>query len=369
MAKKRDYALAGKRGGMKIGAPKLAYLPPMPRRWRPGIAVIGCGGISEFHLRAYRQAGWDVVALCNRTVGKARARQKEFFPKAEVYADYRDVLRRADVEVVDITTHPEERAAIIRDSIAAGKHVLSQKPFVTDLDVGERLVDLADRKGVKLAVNQNGRWAPHFSYMRAAIAKGLIGAPMAAHFGVHWDHNWVKGSHFEELRHLVLYDFGVHWFDMMSAFMGDRVARRVYATEARSASQKVRPPLLAQAVVEYEGAAGSVVFDADVRWGKADRTYVAGTKGVIESLGPSLTEQVVALHTAGGVARPKLTGDWFTSGFVGTMGELLSAVEAGREPANGARENLRSLALCFAACASAASGRAVVPGRVRRLPG
>ena len=133
--------------------------------------------------------------------------------------------------------------------------------------------------------------------------------------------------------------------------------------------RSVRPPLLAQAVVEYEGGQASVVFDADVRFGKADRTYVAGTKGVIESLGPSLTDQSVTLHTSKGVARPKLEGDWFSNGFVGTMGELLAAVEAGREPVNGARENLRSLALCFAACASAASGRAVVPGRVRRLPG
>jgi predicted dehydrogenase len=178
----------------------------------------------------------------------------------------------------------------------------------------------------------------------------------------------VKGTHFEELRHLVLYDFGVHWFDMMCALMPGRAARRVYATEAVSASQKVRPPLLAQAVVEYDGGQGSVVFDADVRFGKADRTYVAGTKGVIESLGPSLTEQVVTLHMSKGVARPKLVGDWFTNGFVGTMGELLSAVEQRREPSNGARENLRSLALCFAACASAASGRPMVPGRVRRLP-
>jgi predicted dehydrogenase len=369
MAKRRDYALEGKAAGKVIAAPDLAYLPPSPRRWRPGIGVIGCGGISEYHLRAYRSQGWNVVALCNRTEAKARARQKEFYPRAAVYSDYREVLKRDDVEVVDVTTHPEERVAIIRDAIAAGKHVLSQKPFVTDLDVGERLVDLADRKGVRLAVNQNGRWAPHFAYMRAAVAKGLIGQPIAAHFGVHWDHNWVKGSPFEALRHLVLYDFGVHWFDMMSAFMGDKLATGVYASEAVSPSQKVRPPLLAQAIVEYDGAQGSIVFDADVRFGKADRSYVAGSRGVIESLGPSLTEQSVALHTPRGVARPKLKGDWFTNGFVGTMGELLAAVEASREPANGARENLRSLALCFAACASAAAGKPMTPGRVRRLPG
>ncbi|HEY7119941.1 MAG TPA: Gfo/Idh/MocA family oxidoreductase, partial [Tepidisphaeraceae bacterium] len=197
MAKKRDYALAEKRGERRIAAPDLAYRPRDPKRYRPGIGLIGCGGISEYHLRAYKSAGYKVVALCSRTESKARDRQRQFFPKAAVYTDYRELLKRDDIAVVDVTTHPAERVGIITDALNAGKHVLSQKPFVTDLDVGERLVDLADRRGLKLAVNQNGRWAPHFSYIRAAIARGLIGTPFAAHLAVHWDHNWIRGTPFE----------------------------------------------------------------------------------------------------------------------------------------------------------------------------
>jgi hypothetical protein len=62
-----------------------------------------------------------------------------------------------------------------------------------------------------------------------------------------------------------------------------------------------------------------------------------------------------------------LEGTWFTSGFQGAMGELLCAIEDGREPTNGARENLDSLALCFAALASADTGTPTVPGRVTRV--
>jgi hypothetical protein len=51
------------------------------------------------------------------------------------------------------------------------------------------------------------------------------------------------------------------------------------------------------------------------------------------------------------------------------MAELLLAVEQRREPSNSARDNLKSLALCFAACASARRGEPMVPGTVRRLPG
>jgi len=369
MAKKRDYALADKAIARRVEAPEVPYRPRDPKRYRPAIGLIACGGITEHHLRAYKAAGYDVVALCNPTEARARARQREFYPKAEVYTDHRELLKRDDIEVVDIATHPAERVGIITDALNAGKHVLSQKPFVTDLDVGERLVELAQRKGLKLAVNQNGRWAPHFSWIRNALGRGLIGEPIAAHLSVHWDHNWVKGTPFERVSHLILYDFGVHWFDILCAFMGERAPRRVFASEAVSPSQKIGVPLLAQAIVEYEGAQASLVFDADVRHGKADETYVAGTKGTIRSTGPSLEKQRVSIFTRAGEARPKLEGSWFRDGFHGTMAELLLAIEQRREPSNNARDNLKSLALCFAACASARRGEPMVPGTVRRLPG
>ena len=89
--------------------------------------------------------------------------------------DFESLLRRDDIEVFDITPHPAERVPLVEAALKAGKHVLSQKPFVVDLDTGERLVELADKNGVKLAVNQNGRWAPHFAYMREAVRAGLVG--------------------------------------------------------------------------------------------------------------------------------------------------------------------------------------------------
>ncbi len=125
-------------------------------------------------------------------------------------------------------------AEIIADALKAGKHVLSQKPFVVDLDVGERLADLADRCGLKLAVNQNGRWAPHFSFMRQAVATGLLGDVTAVHLSVHWDHGWVKNTEFEKVKHLILFDFGIHWFDILACFMARQRAEQVYATAAQS---------------------------------------------------------------------------------------------------------------------------------------
>jgi predicted dehydrogenase len=79
-----------------------------------------------------------------------------------------------------------------------------------------------------------------------------------------------------------------------------------------------------------------------------------------------LSEQTVTLHTEHGHASPQLEGTWFTSGFQGAMGELLCAIEEKREPSHSARGNLDTLALCFAALASANTGQPVKVGSIRR---
>ena len=347
-----------------VAAPDLSYRPPLPRAYRPRIALVGAGGISAAHLGAYQAAGFDVAVICNRTLARADARRDEFFPAAEATADIARTVARDDIEVVDITPHPVERL-LVEAALRAGKHVLSQKPFVVDLDAGARLCDIADAQGVRLAVNQNGRSAPHLAWMREAVCAGLVGQVHALDIGVHWDHGWIAGTSFDGIEDLILYDFAVHWFDF-AASLGLRPFS-VYASRTRAAGQTVASPLVAQAIVAFDGGQAAFCFDGAARFGPADRTYVGGSAGTLVSEGPNLGEQTVSLTTAEGVARPKLEGTWFREGFIGTMGELLLAIEERREPRNGARGNLDALAMVFAAIASSARGVPVAPREVRSL--
>jgi len=328
---------------------------------------VGCGGITDSYLTAYTEAGWGAVAFCDVEESVAREHRDEYYPDADVYTDVSEVYARDDVGVVDVATHPGPREALIEDAIRAGKYVVSQKPAVLNLDAGERLVDLADDHGVKLAVNQNGRWAPHWSWIRNAVRGGHIGDVLGAHLDAHWNHDWIAGDGFNEIRHAILYDYAIHYFDLVACVTDGRDPERVYGSVARSPAQTATPPLLGQATVEYDGVQASLVFDGNVEHGTADRTYVGGTAGTVRSEGPGLGEQDVSLHTDGGVARPKLEGSWFPTGFRGTMGELLAAIEADREPENSGRDNLDSLALCYAAVAAAEDGEPKVPGEVREL--
>jgi predicted dehydrogenase len=349
-------------------APELPYRPIEPKSYRPSIALIGCGWVTEYHLKAYKHAGYNIVAFCDCNQARALDRQKQFYPDAAIYTDHEQLLKRDDIEVVDLATHPAERVQLIEAALRAGKHVLSQKPFVLDLDTGERLVDLADKVGRKLAVNQNGRWAPHFSYLRQLVAKGFLGEMMAANLTVSWDHNWTAGTPFDNIRHLVLYDFAIHWFDIVTQFLPGKTATKIYASMRHAPGQKSKPALLAQVMIELEGAQASLVFDGSTPIGAYDTTYLAGTKGAAFSQGPSLNEQRITVTTGDGEATPTLTGTWFLDGFHGTMAELLCAIEEDRQPNNNARDNLNSLALCFAAIASAETGLPQIPGTVRKPP-
>src|SRR5687768_6534867 len=106
----------------KVAAPVLPYRPRDPKHYRPNIGIIGCGGITKWHLTAYKKAGYKVTALCDINIARAEMRRNEFYPSAFTTNDYRQLLARDDIEVVDITTHPPQRPPLIEAALCARKH-------------------------------------------------------------------------------------------------------------------------------------------------------------------------------------------------------------------------------------------------------
>jgi len=352
-----EYGLASKEGDDAIEVPDLDYRPARLESPAPKIGLIGAGGITEYHLRAYRKLGLEVTAIADPDLAKAEARRDEFFPEAAAHASHEPLLADDAIAIVDVATHPQVRLPIVEAALRAGKHVLSQKPFCLDLDAGAALCDLADASGRHLAVNLNGRWAPHFAWMREAVAAGLIGEVGSVDFLLHWDHLWTAGTPFEEIPHLLLFDFGIHWFDIATVFMGGRRPESVHAKVTRLGYQEVKPPFLASVIADYGDAQVRFNFNAHTLHGQEDRTVVAGSKGTLRAHGPSLNEQHLSLHTADGSCQVPLEGNWFSSGFEGTMAELVAAVQQDRPPLHTARSNLPGLDFCYRAMKSADTGR------------
>lgn len=360
----KNYDLKSGSSGT-VPAPELNYGPPAPESYRPRIGLIACGGITKHHLGAYQRRGWDVAALCDLDRERAEARRREFAPEADVTTSHHELLARDDIDVVDIAAHPVHRPPLIEAALKAGKHVLSQKPFVLDLGVGEKLVALADAQGRKLAVNQNGRWAPYVRYAVEAIRAGHLGEVHSVNIAINWDHTWCKGTPFEEVHHLILYDFGIHWFDQTHLYFGEQPAETVYATAVRAPGQEMKPPMVAGATIRYPNGTASLQFDGHSRFGSQERLVICGTEGTYRASGITCGCDDITLFREEGASRVTLDGGWFQQGFEGSMGELLCAIEEDREPENSARANLHSLAVCFAALQSADTGQPVKPGDAR----
>ena len=355
-------------GPEEFDGPDVSYTPPMPKTYEPSIGFIGCGYISDSHLAAYAGAGFDVVALCNRTISKAEEKRERYYPNADVYSDYADVLERPDVDVVVATPHPKQREPILKDAIRAGKHVLSQKPLAVDLDFAEELVAMADAHDVKLAVHQPMRWDPHFNYVRQAVRSGILGTAMSTHLTYHFDHEEeILDTKFEEVGHILLYDLGIHYFDYVVTVM-DRRPETVWASLDRAPNQTAVPPLLGQAHVEFDTGQSSVVTDGCTKRGQERRIYVAGTEGSARTIQYDDGSRSLRLSSSRWSGEPTIEEDPHAND-LGTLTELLCAIEEDREPSHSAANNLASLELCFAAVASAETGEPKTPGEVREMYG
>ena len=190
------------------------------------------------------------------------------------------------------------------------------------------------------------------------MKQGLIGEVTSIDFSLQWDQTWTQGiPSCEEMKHLILFDFAIHWFDITACLMNVQKPVSIFASVARHAGQVFKPPALASLSIEYPDTQVRMSFNAHCKQGEEDVTTVVGTKGTLRSRGPGLNEQSsMDVFLEEGSATVPLHGCWFASGLQGSMGELLSALEEDRAPNHSARNNLKTLDLCFNAIKSADNG-------------
>ena len=279
---------------------------------------------------------------------------------------------------MDVATHPDVRPAIVRQALAAGKHVLSQKPFAADLKTARELVEEADRLGLALAVNQNGRWAPAWRAATLLIEQGAIGDVFAVTHLYHHNYDFTVGTVFDAIEHLVLWDYSVHWFDISRCWLEGKTAAVVRAREYRTPNQppESKAPWGAWATIDYEDGSSALIRGVGCAETSRPRKlfWIHGSEGTIRGAvlgsGPVPGEELLELERGGRTTTFQLEGSWHTNGFAGAMAELMSAIVEKREPYNSARHNLLSLELTLAACLSAESdGSPVALEREQALSG
>jgi len=149
-----------------------------------GVVVVGTGFGCVTHVRALRAAGFEVVALVGRDRAKTEARARLFdIPLALTSVD--EALGLDHVAAVTIATPPHTHAPIALTAIAAGKHVICEKPFARDADEGRVLLDAAESAGIVHLLGCEFRWDAGQATLARAVASGEIGEPRMATVMLH----------------------------------------------------------------------------------------------------------------------------------------------------------------------------------------
>ncbi len=357
------------------GAPAPETRPRFPAD-RSGVAILGCGTVAQSaHLPAYEKYDVGVTGVWSRTASTTATVLERFPFVGRRYASAEELLADPEVRIVDIATPPEQHLHWAEAAVAAGKHVLSQKPLTlseADLDRLPGVLERAEAAGVRVAVNHNARWAPAWRAATLLVRDGAIGEVV----GVTHLHDKplppLVGTPFDEVAHMLLTDYLVHWVDISRSWLADGSAgdqgaiASVQATDSRLPGQPAesRNPWSATTTLTSRGGATAVVRVAGdvVASSPGCPFWVHGTHGTLR--GSVLMESDhLTVDDGRGASDVPLSGAWFVDGFAGAMAELMQSVEDGREPENSAADAARSAWLVVAARRSAERGSIPVPVR------
>ncbi len=136
--------------------------------------MVGTGFGTRVHVPALRAAGFDVVALVGRDRDRT-SRRAERLNVPVATTDLDTALARPDVTAVTVATPPAAHAPAVLAAVAAGKHVLCEKPFALDSREAEAMLAAADAAGVTHLLGHEFRLAPERAVVGAAIADGRLG--------------------------------------------------------------------------------------------------------------------------------------------------------------------------------------------------
>ncbi|QND54729.1 Gfo/Idh/MocA family oxidoreductase (plasmid) [Phyllobacterium sp. 628] len=331
--------------------------------------LVGCGAMSKAWFEAARTIGdMDIVGVVDLAKDRAEARIAEFGLNTAIASDnLSEVLAKTSPDLLLDIVVPAARHATVAAGLAAGCHVLSEKPMAETMDEARDLVDRAKAAGRIHAVVQNRRYLAQIRRIRGLVESGAIGEVTSLHC------DFFLGPHFggfrEEMRHVLFLDMAIHTFDA-ARFLSGEAANAVYAREWEPGNSWYNQGSSAAAIFEFSNGAiftyrGSWCADGlRTSWESAWR--IIGSKGSIVWDGhDDIRAEAVTSGKDGlfsGVAAveiPPLDASHRIGGHLGVMQDFIAATRGGPAPETAGNENIKSLAMVFGAIQSAETGRRI----------
>jgi len=332
------------------------------------VGLIGCGNIGAGgHLPAYaRIPEAELVAVCDIVEERARGAAK--LSGAMPYLDYRELLEREDIQIVDICLPTDLHAQATIAAMEAGKHVLCEKPMAHSLKAADAMIEAARRTGVKLMIGQVRRFDHRYTSIKAQIDAGKVGRPVFIRRAERqflpfppeaWQWDPTRGGG-------VILDIGVHVTDLFRWYFGQE-AVEVYAVtrSVREAAREAGSYDHAFITCKFDG--GGVGF-AEISWaypqGFGGALYaeldVIGTEGKIQ-YGDKDTNPMLTYSPEKGHELPRYFRFMSTTeyAFEEEIRHFVCCILDDREPAVSPQDARAALQIALAAQRSAETGEPV----------
>ena len=331
---------------------------------RERAVVVGAGGISGAWFGPLIEEKVDIAGVVDLNVKAAKSRITKYGLDCGASDNLKATLEKTRPDFVVDLTVPEAHCSVTCMALAAGCHVVGEKPMASSMAEARKMVRASEKAGRMYMVSQSRRWSELHARVRRAVVGGRIGRLTTINC------DFYLGAHFggfrDEMASPLILDMSIHHFDL-ARFMTGAEPVGVYALEFSPAGSWYAGDVAATCVFEMSDG---VVFTYRGSW-CAEGCHTSwngdwrliGTKGTLlyekdaEPVGQVAVGKTGFHRKLRDIRAPKAAMK--CTSMHGALREMLTFLRTGTRPQTECHDNIRSLAMVFAAINSAAKRRRV----------
>jgi predicted dehydrogenase len=252
------------------------HIPPPPT----GVGLIGYGAIARDHAASIAEvAGLRLAGVCDISAERRELAVRDW--GVPVHASAGELFEDPDIGLVVVGTPPVAHADAVLAALAAGKHVVCEKPFALRVEEVDRMIDAAAARNRVLTVFQSRRWDPDFLAVQEVVRSGGIGELfyMESFIGG-FSHPCDFWHSHEPISGGTIYDWGSHYFDwILQLFPG--TVRTVSANAHKLVWHDVTNSDQVRVDLTFANGAQASFLQSDIAGAMKPKWYLLGTRGAV----------------------------------------------------------------------------------------
>ncbi|WP_269476852.1 Gfo/Idh/MocA family protein [Hominibacterium faecale] len=335
-------------------------------------ALIGCGRIATNHLKAAANNELNIVALCDIVKEQMDfLAGKHNLTNLSKFIDYKEMIAVAEPELVSIATESGNHAEIALYCIEHGIHVIIEKPMAMSIADADKIIALAEAKGVKVSACHQNRFNLAVQELRKAIEAQRFGK--LSHGTVHV--RWNRGPQYYQQapwRGTWAQDGGalmnqcIHGIDLLRWMMGDEI-EEIYGVTRQQFHNYLEAEDVGMAVIKFKnGAIGTIEGTTNVFPKNLEETlYIFGEKGTVK-IGGTSTNNIDVWEFEDENASDKknkgleeATSNVYGNGHTSLFSDMIASIKEDRKPYVDAYAGKNALEVVLAIYKSQKSGKPI----------